>query len=97
MRDLIGKRAVVTGAAAGIGRAISLELARAGAIVVLNDPTQESEATAHALIAHCRHELIKWSCPRDIEFRRELPRTRVGKIDFMALVREDRERAARPS
>ena len=70
---------------------------RVKAIVVLNDPTQESEATTHALMAHCRHELIKWSCPRDIDFRRELPRTRVGKIDFMALVREERARSATPS
>ena len=32
---------------------------------------------------------IKWSCPRDVEFLRELPVTRLGKIDCTALVQQD--------
>ena len=48
----------------------------------------EHAATQQALIEHCRAQLIKWSCPREIEFRRELPRTRVGKIDYKVLVAE---------
>ncbi|HMB55371.1 MAG TPA: hypothetical protein VKU40_18780, partial [Thermoanaerobaculia bacterium] len=39
---------------------------------------------------HCRERLIKWSCPREIEFRRELPKTRVGKVDYRALAGESR-------
>jgi acyl-CoA synthetase (AMP-forming)/AMP-acid ligase II len=31
-------------------------------------------------------ELTKWSCPRAIEFCAELPKTRVGKIDYKLLV-----------
>jgi long-chain acyl-CoA synthetase len=64
------------------------QIERVKAVVVLKDPAQESEATAQALIAYCRERLIKWSCPRDVEFRRELPKTRVGKIDFKVLVSE---------
>ncbi len=37
MKRLEGKRAVVTGAASGIGRATALELAREGAALVVND------------------------------------------------------------
>ena len=66
------------------------QVERVKAIVVLADPSQESEAMKQALIAHCHERLIKWSCPREIEFRRELPKTRVGKIDYRALSGEAR-------
>ncbi|SES34008.1 3-oxoacyl-[acyl-carrier protein] reductase [Lentzea xinjiangensis] len=44
--DLAGKVAVVTGAGAGLGRAEALELARAGACLVLNDLPGSAEAAA---------------------------------------------------
>lgn len=74
------------------------QVERVKAVVVLKDPAQESDATAQQLIDFCRQRLIKWSCPREIEFRRELPKTRVGKIDFKVLVAEHaaRSQAVRP-
>jgi long-chain acyl-CoA synthetase len=65
---------------------------RVKAFVVTNDPAHAGDALAAELIDHCRGRLIKWSCPRDVEFRHELPKTRVGKIDFTALAREAAER-----
>jgi long-chain acyl-CoA synthetase len=61
------------------------QVERVKAFVVLKDPGSETESMKQALIAHCREQLIKWSCPREIEFRRELPKTRVGKVDYRAL------------
>ncbi|HYR01344.1 MAG TPA: AMP-binding protein [Casimicrobiaceae bacterium] len=63
---------------------------RVKAVVVLRDPALEGDATAAAIIAFCRERLIKWSCPREVEFRRELPKTRVGKVDFKALAAQHR-------
>jgi long-chain acyl-CoA synthetase len=64
------------------------QVERVKAVVVLKDPAQDNEATAQALIEFCRERLIKWSCPREVEFRRELPKTRVGKVDFKVLAAE---------
>jgi acyl-coenzyme A synthetase/AMP-(fatty) acid ligase len=63
---------------------------RVKAFVVVQDPAREGPELAAELLEFCRRQLIKWSCPRDVEFRRELPKTRVGKIDFVTLMRESR-------
>jgi long-chain acyl-CoA synthetase len=62
---------------------------RVKAFVVAKPSHRAQENFPDELIAHCRKRLIKWSCPREIELRGELPVTRVGKIDFMALQREE--------
>jgi long-chain acyl-CoA synthetase len=62
---------------------------RVKAFVVPKASHRDDPELPDALIAHCRERLIKWSCPREVELRDELPVTRVGKIDFVALVRED--------
>ena len=62
---------------------------RVKAFVVVRDPMREGPQLAAELIEHCRGQLIKWSCPRDVEFRRELPMTKYGKVDFTALARNE--------
>ncbi|MDB5077364.1 MAG: Short-chain dehydrogenase/reductase, partial [Chloroflexi bacterium] len=51
---LAGKTALVTGAARGIGRAIALELAHAGANVAIND-LERADETVQAITALGRH------------------------------------------
>ena len=70
---------------------------RVVAAVVLKDRAHESEATAAELVAFCRERLIKWSCPREIEFRGELPKTRIGKVDFRTLAAEHAARRSERS
>jgi long-chain acyl-CoA synthetase len=65
---------------------------RVKAFVVANDRSREGPELADELIRHCREQLIKWSCPRDVEFRSELPKTRVGKVDYSALAAEEARR-----
>jgi long-chain acyl-CoA synthetase len=62
------------------------QVERVKAYIVLKDEKEQTEKMEAALIAHCRERLIKWSCPREIEFRRTLPKTRVGKVDYRALM-----------
>ncbi len=58
--------------------------------VVKKDPTLTSEA----LLAHCREQLTGYKCPRDVEFRTELPKSNVGKILRRELRDEARRKAA---
>jgi long-chain acyl-CoA synthetase len=41
---------------------------------------KDSTLTAATVIAHCRDHLTGYKCPRDVEFRHELPKSNVGKI-----------------
>jgi long-chain acyl-CoA synthetase len=62
---------------------------RVKAFVVPRASHRDQPGLEDELIAHCRASLIKWSCPREVELRDELPVTRVGKVDFMALLQEE--------
>ena len=57
----------------------------------MKDPSKETEEMKEELIAHCRKSLIKWSCPREVEFRSELPQTLIGKIAYKKLAEEEIE------
>ena len=52
-------------------------------VVVKKDPA----LTAEALIEHCRQHLTAYKVPRQVEFRKELPKSNVGKI-LRRLLRE---------
>ena len=58
-------------------------------IVVLKNPAKAGPEMEKILIDYCREHLIKWSCPREIEFRDSLPKTLVGKIAFNKLEEEE--------
>jgi long-chain acyl-CoA synthetase len=77
-----------------IGVPDAAQVERVKACVVLREPAQAGAALEEALIAHCRERLIKWSCPREVEFVDSLPLTKVGKIDYRELARRHAERAA---
>jgi long-chain acyl-CoA synthetase len=64
------------------------QVERVKAFVVLKDQSLAGPATERSLIEHCQSQLIKWSCPREIEFREELPKTQIGKNDYKAFVRD---------
>lgn len=58
---------------------------RVKAFVIVRPGWTGGPALGEDIMAHCRAHLLKWSCPRDVEFRREFPRTGFGKVDVRAL------------
>ena len=65
------------------------------AFVMLKPGVPESPETKEAILAYCRKNIVKYAMPYDIEFRRELPKTLVGKVAYRVL--EEEEEAKRES
>ena len=71
--------------------AIGMPDEKSGEAVKLFVVKKDSSLTAAALLEHCRAHLTGYKCPREVEFRDELPKSNVGKI----LRRELREEMKR--
>ena len=80
-----------------IGVPDAQQVERVKACVVPRDPSRSGPELGEAIIAHCRDHLIKWSCPREVEFVEALPLTKVGKIDYRELVRQHEARHKEPT
>ena len=65
------------------------QVERVKAFVILKDPAKAGLNMGEDIIKHCQNNLIKWSCPREVEFRETLPLTRVGKVAFTELAKEE--------
>jgi len=72
-----------------IGLPDDYQMSSLKAFVLLADGTTGNDEVRSELIAYCKQHLIKWAVPRQIEFRTELPTTRVGKIAYTDLEREE--------
>ena len=64
------------------------------AYVVLAEGSAAAEETAEAIRTWAADKLNRWSLPKDIVFREELPLTRVGKVAYTDLEREAANQAA---
>ena len=74
--------------------AIGVPDAKSGEAVKLFVVRKDENLTSEALLAHCRENLTGYKCPRDVEFRAELPKSNVGKILRRELRDEARRKAA---
>lgn len=63
------------------------------AYIILRGDIKPSTKLKNDLIQLCKKEFAPQSCPKEIEFMDNFPRTKVGKTDFMALERIAREQA----
>lgn len=71
----------------GIPHPYKQEVAKA--FVVLKDGINETEELKNEILNYCKKELAVYSIPKEIEFRKSLPKTLVGKIAYNELIKEE--------
>ena len=72
-----------------IGVPDAYKMQKVKAFVMLKPGVPESPETKEAILAYCRKNIAKYAMPYDIEFRRELPKTLVGKVAYRVLEEEE--------
>ncbi len=65
------------------------KMQRVKAYVVLRPDYEPSEAIRRELLAYCAERIAKYAMPTEIEFRKELPKTLVGKVAYRVLEEEN--------
>ncbi len=73
--------------------AVGVPDAKSGEAVKLFVVKKDPALIAADVMKHCREHLTGYKCPRDIEFRKDLPKTNVGKI-LRRELRDEAKRAA---
>ncbi len=68
------------------------KIQRIKAFVVLHPQYEPTEALRQELFAYCSERIAKYAMPREIEFRKELPKTSVGKIAYRVLQEEEEKK-----
>ena len=59
------------------------------AFVKLSAGVEESEEVKEALLAYCRKHIAKYAMPCDIVFKKDMPKTLVGKVAYRVLEEEE--------
>jgi len=73
--------------------AVGVPDAKSGEAVKLFIVRKDESLTADQVLKHCRQHLTGYKMPRDVEFRKELPKTNVGKI-LRRELRDEAKKAA---
>lgn len=59
------------------------------AFIMLKPGVPASDETKQEIMDYCRQHIAKYAMPKDIEFRKELPKTLVGKVAYRQLEEEE--------
>lgn len=79
--------AVLASSVIGVPHPYKVEVAKA--YIVLKNGYRENSGLKKELLELCEKNLAKYSIPKEWEFRKSLPKTIVGKIDFRKLQEEN--------
>ena len=91
IENIINKHEYVTSCSV-IGVPDSYRGQRVKAYVVLKKEVKISDEVEKEIKAHCQKYIAKYAMPREFEFRKELPKTLVGKIAYTVLEAEENKK-----
>jgi long-chain acyl-CoA synthetase len=75
-----------------IGVKDPVKMQKIKAFVVLREGFEPTSAVLDSLRDHCRKNIAKYALPYDIEIRKTLPKTLVGKVAYTVLEKEEQEK-----
>lgn len=62
------------------------------AFVVLRDGMEATDEIKESILEHCRKNIAKYAMPHEFEYRAVLPKTLVGKVAYLELEKEEKEK-----
>ncbi len=84
--------AVMDSSVIGIPHPYKVEVAKA--YIALKQGYHDTPKLRKELLELCEKNLAKYSIPKEFEFRKSLPKTMIGKVDFRKLQQENMEKRA---
>ena len=72
----------------GIDHPYKVQVAKA--FIVLNEGYKPNNETLNSIKEHCAKNIAKYSLPYEYEFRDSIPKTKIGKIAFNELIKEEK-------
>lgn len=85
--------AVLTSTVIGIDHPYKVQVAKA--YIVLKEGYKPTHEIKKSIKEHCIKNLAKYSIPYEFEYRDNLPRTKVGKVDYKNLLEEEKNKNRR--
>ena len=80
-----------------IGIPDDYQIQRIKAFIVLRDGTEPTDEVKASILGHCRKNIAKYAMPREFEYRKDLPRTLVGKVAYIELEKEEQAKLDLPA
>ncbi|MBR5295823.1 MAG: hypothetical protein IKU24_04455, partial [Clostridia bacterium] len=75
-----------------IGVKDPVKMQKIKAFVMLREGFQPTDEVLASLKEHCKKNIAKYALPYDIEIRKTLPKTLVGKVAYTVLEKEEAEK-----
>jgi len=75
-----------------IGVPDDYKMQRIKAFICLRDGQEPTEEIKASILEHCKKNIAKHAMPREFEYRKDLPRTLVGKVAYIELEKEELEK-----